>query len=428
MEKIRINNIKELTTFKERWQKRNTIDHQILNRVLEIIAHVKEKGDEALKEYTWQFDRLDLSEVGMEIPPEEINKACKENKELVSLLETAALRIEEFHQKAMPRNWFFTDEYGNILGQRFTAVDRVGVYCPGGKAAYPSSVLMNVIPARVAGVEEIIMCVPTPQGKISPAVLIAAKIAGVNRIFRLGGAQAIAAMAYGTETMPKVDFICGPGNIYVAAAKKLVFGDVGIDMVAGPSEIAIVADGSAPAKWCAADMLSQAEHDEMASALLISTSLEYAGRVEEEVHKQLSDLSRREIAKASLENHGKLFVVPNLEMAAQVVNIIAPEHLELLVNDPFSLLDKIKHAGAIFLGAFSPEPIGDYIAGPNHTLPTAGTARFSSVLSSETFLKRTSLLGISRQGCRILGEKAIKLAQIEGLTAHAASVKKRLEK
>jgi len=313
------------------------------------------------------------------------------------------------------------------LGQRITPIEYLGVYCPGGKAAYPSTVLMNTIPAQVAGVKEIIMCVPTPKGEIPKLVLAAAKIAGVNKIFRLGGAQAIAAMAYGTETIPKVDFICGPGNIYVAAAKKLVFGEVGIDMVAGPSEIAIIADGIVSPDRVAADLLSQAEHDEMAGVFLITSSENYAHSVLKEIKKQLSSLARKAIASEAMERQGYIFIVPDLNTAAQVVNAIAPEHLELLIAEPFSFLDKVKHSGAIFLGQHAVEALGDYIAGPNHTLPTGGTARFSSGLSSEHFLKRSSILFISREGLLALGPKTIKFAQAEGLTAHAISVKKRLE-
>ena len=427
MKILKLDRTEDLASFRQDWQKRSVIPLEVLSKVLTIIEAVRKKGDEALIEYTKQFDGLDLKKTGMEIDPAEIEKAYNEHKDLRQMLEIAAKRIEKYHQEALPKHWFYTDEYGNLLGQRLTPVDRVGVYCPGGKAAYPSSVLMNVIPAQVAGVREIIMCVPTPRGEISPAVLVAAKIAGVKRLFRLGGAQAIAAMAYGTESVPKVDFICGPGNIYVAAAKKLVFGEVGIDMVAGPSEIAVVADGSVPAKWCAADLLSQAEHDEMASPILITTAKTYAQEVERELEKQLSELSRQKIAATSLEKQGHIFIVPDLKMAAAVVNIIAPEHLELLVEDPFALLTEIRHAGAIFLGKYAAEPIGDYIAGPNHTLPTSGTARFSSVLSTETFLKRTSILFITQNGLKTLGPKAIQLAQIEGLTAHAASIEKRLE-
>ncbi|MCD6319562.1 MAG: histidinol dehydrogenase [Candidatus Desulfofervidaceae bacterium] len=424
---VKLKDKRQLEEFKEKWQQRGVIPVEILKIVLQILADVKEKKDKAIIDYTLRFDAIDLRQVGMEIPKEEIEKAYAESKEIVPVLEEAARRIATFHAKGLPRNWFTTDGYGNVLGQKITAVDKVGVYCPGGKAAYPSTVLMNVIAARVAGVKEVIMCVPTPRGEICPAVLAAAKIAGADRVFRIGGAQAIAAMAYGTETVPKVDFICGPGNIYVAAAKKLVFGEVGIDMIAGPSEIAIVADGTVSPAWCAADLLSQAEHDEMASSILITPSEDYAQMVLKEIEIQLNTLSRGSIAKVALEKQGVVFIVSDLKTAVEVVNTIAPEHLELLVADPFALLDRINHAGAIFLGQFASEPIGDYIAGPNHTLPTGGTARFSSVLSAETFLKRSSVLYISPMGVKVLGEKAVKLAYTEGLTAHAASVERRLK-
>ena len=424
---VKLEDKTQVAKFREKWQQRGVIPVEVLKTVLEILADVKEKKDRAIIDYTLRFDAIDLRQVEMEISKEEIEKAYSKNKEIVPVLEEAAKRIVTFHAKGLPQNWFITDQYGNVLGQKITAVDKVGVYCPGGKAAYPSTVLMNVIAARVAGVKEVIMCVPTPRGEICPAVLAAAKIAGVDRIFRIGGAQAIAAMTYGTETVPKVDFICGPGNIYVAAAKKLVFGEVGIDMIAGPTEIAIIADGTVSPAWCAADLLSQAEHDEMASSILITTSEDYAQMVLREIETQINTLSRNSIARAALEKQGFIFIVSDLEMAVEVVNTIAPEHLELLVAEPFSLLDKVKHAGAIFLGQCASEPIGDYIAGPNHTLPTGGTARFSSVLSAETFLKRSSILYISPMGIRALGEKAIKLAYTEGLTAHAASVEQRLK-
>jgi histidinol dehydrogenase len=413
--------------FKETWEKRQLIPKQILEKVLNIIFDVQERGDEALKDYTFRFDQVDLKTVSMEITQDEIEKAYVESKEIIPILETAAQRITTFHQYGLPKSYFFTDHYGNVLGQRITPIEHIGVYCPGGKAVYPSTVLMNVIPAQVAGAKEIVMCVPTPKGEISKAVLAAAKIAGVNKIFRLGGAQAIAAMAYGTETVPKVDFICGPGNIYIAAAKKLVFGEVGIDMVAGPSEIAVIADGDKSPAWVAADLLSQAEHDEMAGPTLITTSERYAHEVLEEIKKQLGFLTRKAIASEALEKQGHIFIVPDLNIASEVVNTIAPEHLELLIVEPLSFLDKIKHAGAIFLGQYAVEALGDYIVGPNHTLPTGGTARFSSVLSSEHFLKRSSVLFISREGLFALGPKAVKFAQIEGLTAHAASVEKRLK-
>lgn len=427
MKVYKIFNKDDLNDFKKEWQKRVLIPPEILQKVLKIIDDVRKKGDEAVIEYTKRFDKIDLREIGIEIDFLEIERAFEENKEIIPLLKEAANRIKNFHSQYLPKSWFISDEYGNLLGQKVSVIERLGVYCPGGKAIYPSTVLMNVIPAKVAQVKEIFMCVPTPSGKISSIVLAAAKIAGVNKIFRIGGAQAIAALAYGTETIPKVDFICGPGNIYVAAAKKLVFGDVGIDMVAGPSEIAVIADGKVPPTWTAADLISQAEHDEMASAILITNSEEYAQAVLKEIERRLNEIPRKSIAKEAIKNQGYIFIVPDLEIAAEVANTIAPEHLELLIENPFSLLTKIKHAGAIFLGEYAVEAIGDYMAGPNHTLPTGGTARFSSVLSTEHFLKRSSILFISKEGTKALGPKVIALAHLEGLMAHALSVEERLK-
>jgi len=427
MKVYKIFNKDDLNDFKKEWQKRVLIPPEILQKVLKIIDDVRKKGDEAVIEYTKRFDKIDLREIGIEIDFLEIERAFEENKEIIPLLKEAANRIKNFHSQYLPKSWFISDEYGNLLGQKVSVIERLGVYCPGGKAIYPSTVLMNVIPAKVAQVKEIFMCVPTPNGKISSIVLAAAKIAGVNKIFRIGGAQAIAALAYGTETIPKVDFICGPGNIYVAAAKKLVFGDVGIDMVAGPSEIAVIADGKVPPTWTAADLISQAEHDEMASAILITNSEEYAQAVLKEIERRLNEIPRKSIAKEAIKNQGYIFIVPDLEIAAEVANTIAPEHLELLIENPFSLLTKIKHAGAIFLGEYAVEAIGDYMAGPNHTLPTGGTARFSSVLSTEHFLKRSSILFISKEGTKALGPKVIALAHLEGLMAHALSVEERLK-
>lgn len=427
METSIIKNEAGLLKFKRRWQSQKFVPQQALKTVSTILKDIKKYGDEALIKYTKRFDSVDLKEMGFEIGSEEIDAAYQKNREIIPALEYAAKRIEAFHRKQLPKSWFITDETGDLLGQRITPLEKVGIYCPGGKAAYPSTVLMNAIPAKIAGVREITMAMPTPKGQISPVVLAATKIAGIKRIFRLGGAQAIAALAFGTKTVPKVDFICGPGNIYVAAAKKLVFGEVGIDMIAGPSEIAVVSDGSVPSSWVAADLLSQAEHDEMAMPILVTTSKAYAKAVLEEIDKQLPNLPRRAIAKTALKQQGHVFILPDLNMAVEVINIIAPEHLELLVSDPVSLLGKIRHAGAIFLGKYASEPIGDYVAGPNHTLPTAGTARFSSVLSVEHFIKRSSIIFISKEGLDILGPKAIEMAHIEGLLAHATSIEKRFE-
>jgi len=422
-----IKNKADLLKFKKHWQRQRFVPQQVLKTVSAILEDVKKYGDQALVKYTKKFDSVDLKNMGFEIGSEEINAAYQKSREIIPTLEYAAKRIEAFHHKELPKSWFITDETANLLGQRITPLEKVGIYCPGGKAAYPSTVLMNVIPAKIAGVREIIMAMPTPKGQISPATLAATKIMRIKRIFRLGGAQAIAAMAFGTKTVPRVDFICGPGNIYVAAAKKLVFGEVGIDMVAGPSEIVVICDGSVSSSWVAADLLSQAEHDEMAMPILVTTSKSYAKAVLEEIDKQLPILPRKNIARAALKQKGHIFILPDLNMAAEVINVIAPEHLELLVSEPMSLLGKIRHAGAIFLGKYASEPIGDYIAGPNHTLPTAGTARFSSVLSVEHFIKRSSIISISKEGLDILGPKAIEMAHIEGLLAHAASIKKRLK-
>lgn len=427
MEIVKLKTPSEIADLEKSWPSNQLIPKEILEKVLEIIYDVKARRDKALKEYSLFFDRVDLEAVGIEISRDEIEKAYIKSKNIIPILETAAKRITTFHKCGLPQSWFTTDDYGNVLGLRLTPIERIGLYCPGGKASYPSSLLMNAIAAKVAGVKEIIMCVPAPKGEISAAVLAAAKIVGIGRIFRLGGAQAIAAMAYGTETIPKVDFICGPGNIYVTAAKKLVFGEVGIDMIAGPSEIAIIADGTVSANFIASDLLSQAEHDEMASAIFITISENYAQAVLEEIKKQLSLLSRKEIAKKALEKKGYVFIVSDLSVAAKVANIIAPEHLQLLVAEPLSLLDEIKHAGAIFLGQYAITALGDYIAGPNHTLPTGRSARFCSALSSEHFLKRSNFLFISSKGLFTLGPRAIEFAQIEGFNGHVISIRKRLK-
>lgn len=426
MEISTIKNEADLLKFKRHWQGQRPIPQAVLKTVSTILREVKKYGDQALVKYTQKFDFVDLKETGLEIGAKEIEAAYQKSKKIIPALKYAVKRIEAFHNKELPKSWFITDETGNLLGQRITPIEKVGIYCPGGRATYPSTVLMNAIPAKVAGVKEIIMAMPTPKGQTSVATLAAAKIVGIKRIFRLGGAQAIAAMAFGTETVPKVDFICGPGNIYVAAAKKLVFGEVGIDMIAGPSEIAVIFDGSTPPPWVAADLLSQAEHDEMAIPILVTTSKAYAEAVLKEIHNQLPNLPRGAIAKTALKQQGQVFIVPDLNMATEVINTIAPEHLELLVSEPIILLDKIRHAGAIFLGKYGSCPIGDYVAGPNHTLPTAGTARFSSVLSVEYFIKRSSIIFVSKEGLDVLGPKAMEVAHIEGLAAHATSIKKRL--
>jgi histidinol dehydrogenase len=340
-------------------------------------------------------------------------------------LEFTASRIAQFHILQKQRSWNFAEADGTIVGQIVRPMRKVGIYVPGGKAAYPSSVLMNAIPAKVAGVQEIIMTCPAPKGYLSPKVLAAAQVAGVETIFKFGGAQAIAALAYGTKTIPRVDKIVGPGNLYVASAKRMVFGEVSIDSIAGPSEILIIADGSSCPDYLAADLLSQAEHDEQAAAVLLCTSKELAGKVQREIQRQLSVLPRREIAKQSLKNFGAILIVRSLAEAARITNDLAPEHLELAVSDPFKLLEKIENAGAIFLGHLSPEAIGDYVAGPNHVLPTGTTARFSSPLGVYDFIKRSSLICLSPEGLKKLSQAGICMAQMENLEGHRQSIQKR---
>jgi len=396
--------------------------------VAEIIAAVRKQGDAALLEYTARFDSLDLNDVGLEVGATELDQALEAiSPEARRSLELAAKRIAAFHEKQKQQTWLSTEEPDVLLGQMVRPLDRVGIYVPGGKAAYPSSVLMNAVPAKVAGVAEVIMVVPMPRGEVNPHVLAAARIAGVDRVFRVGGAQAVAALAYGTASVPRVDKITGPGNIYVATAKKQVFGQVDIDMIAGPSEILVINDGSGCPVHLAADLLGQAEHDELASSVLVTTDADFAARVAVEVEKQLGELSREAIARQSLESYGALIVVPDLAEAADLSNRIAPEHLELAVAAPFELLPQIHHAGAVFLGHHTPEAAGDYLAGPNHTLPTGGTARFFSPLGVDDFVKKSSLISLSREGLQRLGEDVVRIAELEGLQAHARSVSLRLE-
>ncbi|TYO98517.1 histidinol dehydrogenase [Geothermobacter ehrlichii] len=397
--------------------------------VRSILDEVRKRGDAALSELTERFDRVRLDEVGIEVTAQEIERACAQVDAIAMAdLELAAERIANYHRKQKQETWLSTDETDIMVGQMVRPLDRVGIYVPGGKAAYPSSVLMNAVPAKVAGVGEVIMTVPMPDGVANPHVLAAAKIAGVDRIFRIGGAQAVAALAYGTESVPRVDKITGPGNIYVATAKKLVFGQVDIDMIAGPSEILVINDGSGEAAHIAADLLSQAEHDELASAVLVTTSRMMAEAVAAEVERQLVQLSRQVIARQSIDNYGAIILARDLAEAAEFSNRIAPEHLELAVADPFGLLPLIRHAGAIFLGHHTPEAAGDYLAGPNHTLPTGGTARFFSPLSLDDFVKKSSIISFSKAGLERLGGAIERLATLEGLEAHAKSVSKRLEK
>jgi len=396
--------------------------------VADIIADVRKRGDAALLELTRRFDRLEAGSVAeLEISGTEIETAfAKVSDADVASLKLAVERVTRFHEKQKQQTWVSTEEPDIMLGQKVTPLARVGIYVPGGKASYPSSVIMNAIPAKVAGVGEIIMVAPTPGGEINPHVLVAASLSGVDRIFRIGGAQAVAALAYGTAAIPKVDKITGPGNIYVATAKKLVFGLVGIDMIAGPSEILVINDGSGNPAHIAADLLSQAEHDELASSILITTDRAFAGEVATEVERQLSLLSRETIARASWEKYGAIIVSETVAEAITFSNRIAPEHLELAVADPFAVLSKITNAGAIFMGHWTPEAAGDYLAGPNHTLPTGGTARFFSPLSVDDFVKKSSIVYFSEDGLRRLGSDIVRIARLEGLEAHGRSVSIRL--
>ena len=397
--------------------------------VAAILADVRARGDAALLEYTRRFDRMDVqSPAGLEVPRAELEGALAG----VSAVQREALgaaeqRVRVYHEKQIASSWQYSEPDGTQLGQRITALDRVGIYVPGGKAAYPSSVIMNAVPARVAGVREIIMTVPTPAGERSELVLAAAQLCGVDRVFTLGGAQAIAALAYGTATIPPVDKIVGPGNAYVAAAKRRVFGLVGIDMVAGPSEIVVVCDGKTDPDWIAMDLFAQAEHDELAQAILLTPDAAFIDSVAASIARQLTAMPRRDVIRASLDRRGALIRVRDLDDACALVNRIAPEHLELSVAEPQSLLPNIRHAGAIFLGRYTSEALGDYCAGPNHVLPTSRTARFSSPLGVYDFQKRSSVIGVSREGARRLGAIAAELARGEGLPAHARSAEYRMK-
>ncbi len=403
-------------------------DQAITATVREILAQVRQRGDDALLAYTARFDRLDVAQAAdLEIPAARLQQALAAiSSEQRAALETAAARIRAYAERQKLASWRFTEADGTVLGQQITPLDRVGLYVPGGKAAYPSSVLMNAIPAKVAGVPEIVMVAPAPGGELNELVLAAAAVAGVDRIFSIGGAQAVAALAYGTATVPRVDKIVGPGNVYVAAAKRQVFGTVGIDMIAGPSEILVVCDGLTDPDWIAMDLFSQAEHDEDAQPILISPDAAFLERVQEAVARLLPDMARREIIAASLNRRAALIQVRDLIEAAQVVNFIAPEHLELSVERPEELLPLIRHAGAIFMGRYTAEALGDYCAGPNHVLPTSRTARFSSPLGVYDFQKRTSLIHCSPAGAATLGRTASVLARGEGLTAHARSAELRV--
>jgi histidinol dehydrogenase len=407
-----------------------TADDALEATVADILKDVRKRGDAAVLEYTGKFDRLPLANAAaMELSRDELRSAFDGlPAEQRIALEAAAQRVTEYHQKQVQDSWSYTDADGTLLGQQVTPLDRVGLYVPGGKAAYPSSVLMNALPAKVAGVAELIMVVPTPDGIKNQLVLAAAYLSGVDRVFTIGGAQAVAALAYGTATIPKVDKIVGPGNAYVASAKRRVFGVCGIDMVAGPSEILVICDGQTDPDWIAMDLFSQAEHDELAQAILLSPDEKFIAAVAQSANRLLEKMPRRDIIQTALENRGALIHVADLDEACAISNRIAPEHLELSVADPHAWLTKLKHAGAIFMGRYTSEALGDYCAGPNHVLPTSGTARFSSPLGVYDFQKRSSLIQVSQQGAQKLGQIASVLALGEGLQAHAQSALYRTDK
>lgn len=406
-----------------------TATEEVAIVVKEVVERVRKHGDPAVLEYTEKFDRVTLALKDLKITPEEIRNAyTRVEARKVDALKRAAQNIRAFHEKQKMSSWVSQEADGVILGQLARPIQSAGVYVPGGKACYPSSVLMNVIPAKVAGVEHLVMCSPVPGGTMNPYILVAAEIAGVSEIYKIGGAQAIAAMAYGTATIPKVDKIVGPGNIYVATAKRYVFGQVDIDMIAGPSEILVIADHSANPVFVASDLLSQAEHDELASSILVTTSRELAEKVDAEVERQLANLNRKEIARKAIDRFGVIVIVGDLQGAAEVSNSIAPEHLELAVEKPFEFLAMIRNAGAIFLGHYTPESVGDYIAGPNHVLPTGGTARFFSPLSTDSFMKKSSLIFYTKEGLDKVGEAVMQIADVEGLEAHGNTIRVRMTK
>lgn len=402
---------------------------QYADTVQEIVDNIKENGNRALFEYTRKFDKADINEDNIKVTKEEIEEAYKEvDAHLLEVIRKALVNIRVYHEKQRQYSWFDTTEEGTMLGQKVTPLSSVGVYVPGGKAVYPSSVLMNIVPAKVAGVKNIIMTTPcNAEGKVYATTLVAANEAGVDAIYKAGGAQAIASLAYGTESIPKVDKIVGPGNIFVALAKRAVYGYVSIDSIAGPSEILVLADESANPRYVAADLLSQAEHDELASAILVTTSEELAKRVSEEVDGFIAELSRKEIMQKSIDNYGYILVAENLEDAIAAANDIASEHLEIVTKNPFEVMMKIKNAGAIFIGEYSSEPLGDYFAGPNHVLPTNGTAKFFSPLSVDDFVKKSSIIYYSREALEPVHQDIIDFATSEQLTAHANSIKVRFE-
>ena len=403
----------------------NTLN--IRKGVEDIIKNVRSYGDKALRDYTLDFDKVYIEKFKVE--EEEIDKAYNQcDLEFIEILKESIENIKKYHEKQKKTSYIYQKELGIYMGQRLIPMDSVAIYVPGGKAAYPSSVLMNAIPAQVAGVKEIVLVTPpNKDGKINKQILVAAKLCGINKIYKLGGAQAIAALTYGTESVENVSMIVGPGNAFVAEAKRQVYGDVGIDMVAGPSEILIVADEKANPKYLAADLMSQAEHDELASSILITTSKELAEKVNEEIKVQIKGLNRRDIIKNSLNKFGKIIICNSIEKSIEVANLIAPEHLELLIDNPIEYLEQVKSAGSVFLGEYTPEPIGDYFGGTNHVLPTGGTAKFSSPLSVDTFIKKSSFLYYSQKAVKRDGNKIIRFANEEGLTAHANSIKVRLD-
>lgn len=400
---------------------------ELLATVMEIVRDVAARGDAALFDYTAKFDRYELTAATVEVTEEEKKEALSRVRpEDLDVISLAAFRIEKYHKNQTAQSWLVNDEEGVEVGQRILPLERIGIYAPGGKAVYPSTILMAAIPARIAGVEEIILVTPAKDGQLNPLIAAAAKVSGVNRIFKIGGAQAIAALAYGTETIPKVDKIVGPGNAYVAAAKKLVFGQVDIDMIAGPSEVVVIADKTANASFAAADLLAQLEHDEMAAAVLFTPEENLAQEVSQEVARQLQTLSRTAILEKSRSRYGAIIVTADIEQAIELSNVFAPEHLELMVEDPAGALSRVRNAGSVFLGSFTPEALGDYMAGTNHILPTEGTARFSSPLGVYDFVKRMSVLRFSPEALNKLGRQTAHFARIEGLDAHANSVDVRL--
>ncbi|MDO4379844.1 MAG: histidinol dehydrogenase [Clostridia bacterium] len=408
---------------------RENISANVRDIVSEIISNVRKNGDKALFEYCLKFDKAELS--SLEVSGEEIDEAFSlVEPEFIEILKEAAENIREFHKRQVRTSFIINENPGVVIGQKVIPIEKVGLYVPGGTAAYPSTVLMDSIPAKIAGCSQIVMVTPPGKdGKVNPVILAAVKIAGIDRIFKVGGAQAVAALAYGTESIPKTDKIVGPGNAFVAEAKKQVFGTVSIDMIAGPSEILVVADSTCEAKFVAADMLSQAEHDKLASAVLVTDSKDFANKVSDELEKQIPLLERAEIARASIDKNGKIIVAENnLSLAIDIANEIAPEHLELCVDNPFDYLDKIKHAGSIFMGKNCPEALGDYFAGPNHTLPTSGTARFSSPLSVDDFVKKSQFTYYSADALKAVSQKVSYFAKKEGLGAHAKSATVRFEK